>query len=149
MIYCSKKNLSRYLGLNKNLDTAIKHLIKCNSSEIKLGRNEIDGDLVYANCFEYETQPEEIMNFEAHLAYADIHIMLKGKERMDVSHIDILKEFEKRLEDDYIGYKGPISSTYEVNEEMLLIVFPEDAHKVKVAIGKPSQVKKLVYKVKL
>lgn len=148
MIFCKKKDLSRYLGLGKHLDTAIRYLIDHDLSELKMGKNVIDGDAVFINRFEYDTVSSPIT--EGHLRYIDIHLVLDGEETVSTADVSTLTEIERKETEDYIGFSGDFQSNNILKPGDVLIVFPEDAHSPKRMIGKSScHVQKAVVKVLL
>ena len=98
MIFCKKKDLSRYLGLGKHLDTAIRYLINHDLSELKMGKNVIDGDAVFINRFEYDTVSSPIT--EGHLRYMDIHLVLDGEETVSTADVSTLTEIERKETED-------------------------------------------------
>lgn len=149
MIYLKKENIHHYKGLMKNLDTALTYLETQDLSELLLGRNEVDGENVFINYMNYTTIPEVEGFFEAHLDYLDLHIMIEGEECVAVSHISTLEEFTRDEESDFVGYKGESQSKVLVNSEMALIVYPEDAHMVKIMCKEPGNVKKVVMKIRV
>jgi len=59
MIYTKRKNLYRYLGQSQALDTAIRYLETADLAALTMGRNEVDGDQVFINRFDYQTMPQE------------------------------------------------------------------------------------------
>lgn len=85
MIYTDFSDLFRYFGISENLDTALSFLQKCDLKTLVHGRNEVDGEKVYINRFDYETLPFAETFFEAHEEYADIHLLLSGEENIGVS----------------------------------------------------------------
>lgn len=149
MIYTDFANVKRYLGMSETLDTAIHYLLDHSLAELSMGRNDVDGDAVYINRFDYTTIPEEQAFYEAHLDYADIHVLLSGEEIIKVADIHTLSEFERDLSSDYVGYHGTEESACVMNPEKILIVFPEDAHMVKLHHGGEHSVEKAVVKVKV
>ena len=114
---------------------------------MKKGRNEVDGDFAFINCFEYETLPEEKTAFEAHEKYADIHMVISGEEKMGVSDMSLMTVTAKDEETDSIECHGPVEHYMDLTPGKVLIVFPEDAHKVKIMKDQISQVRKAVGKV--
>lgn len=147
MIYTDFDNLERYLGMGEHLDTAIRYIKKYSLNELKCGRNEVDGDFVFINCFGYETLPEEKAAFEAHERYADIHMVISGEERIGVSDMSLMTVTAKDEATDSIDCEGIVENYLKMEPGKILIVFPEDAHKVKVMTDSTSQVKKAVAKV--
>ncbi len=146
MIFCKRKNLERYLGLSKNLDTALRFLMGTDMRCLKMGKNVVDGDAVYVNRFDYDTVAEPIT--EGHLRYIDIHVVLEGEEIVAVSDTSTLTEIERKEDEDYIGFQGKFQSLNTLRPEDVLICFPEDAHSPKRICGTSScHVKKAVVKV--
>ena len=99
------------------------------------------------NCFEYETLPEEETIFEAHEKYADIHMMISGEEKMGVSDVSLLTITKEDKEADYVLGNGPTENYVTLKPGAALIVFPEDAHKVKIMADSAEHVRKAVGKV--
>lgn len=149
MIYTDAKKLGRYLGISQNLDTAINYLRTHDLARLATGRNEVDGDNVYINRFDYTTIDETDAFYEAHLNYADIHILLSGEEIIKIADVNALKEFERDEATDYIGFHGEAQSSCEMSCHKVLVVFPEDAHMVKLKLHEASLVQKVVVKVKM
>lgn len=149
MIYVKRAHLDRYLGLCPALDTAIRHLAQADLAELAPGRNEVDGDGVYINRLDYTTIPEERAAWEGHARYGDIHIMIEGQERIGVSDAAELTQTVRRDEEDFLGFEGPVRVWYPMQEGDVLIVFPEDAHMVKVQLGDAMPVSRAVVKFKL
>ncbi|MEG0853048.1 MAG: YhcH/YjgK/YiaL family protein [Angelakisella sp.] len=149
MIYAKQQDLRQYLGLHKNLDTALRFLEQTPLESLTLGRNEIDGDDVYVSRFDYNTIPLEQGAFEAHEVYADIHLVLSGAEQLGVSHIGTLEETTRNPDSDFVGYRGDVELFCPLRKGDFAVVFPEDAHIVKLQLGGESTVQKVVFKVKM
>ncbi len=149
MIYTKRKNLERYLGMSGSLDAAIRHLLSADLSLLQKGRNEIDGERAFVNRFDYQTMPPEQAIWEGHAEYGDIHVLLSGHEKIGVANAPALKMTEQKPEEDFIGYEGEVEVWFPMTTEDILIVFPEDAHKVKVMDGGAVLVEKACYKFKV
>ena len=149
LIYTKRKYLERYLGISDSLDAAIRHLQSADLSQLHKGRNEIDGDLAFVNRFDYQTMPQEEAIWEGHAKYGDIHVLLSGREKIGVTQVDGLKVVEQKPEEDFIGYEGDVEVWFPMTTEHVLIVYPEDAHMVKVMDGESSLVEKACYKFKV
>lgn len=147
MIYTEIENIRHYHGLGKYLDKAIVYLSSHPLDNVQAGHYEIDGDMVYMNVFDYETISEEGAFFEAHKKYADIHMTVTGEEIVGVSDMSkvTVKTFDE--EKDLFEVEGPVEYYIKLIPGKALITLPEDAHKVKLAAGNPSAVKKAVIKV--
>ena len=149
MIYTTFDNLHRYLGISQHLDTAIRFLTTQDLSKLHNGRNEIDGDNVFINVFEYDTIPVESGMWEAHAQYADIHVDITGFEKIGVTDMAYLTPICRKEAEDFIGCEGPVKTWIPITTGTALIVFPEDAHMVKIQDGESTHVRKAVFKVKV
>ena len=149
MIYTKRKNLHRYFGLSEAMDTAIRHIQSADLTQLTKGRNEVDGDRVFINRFDYQTMSPEQAIWEGHIQYADIHVLLSGQELIGVTNIEALTETVRKPEEDFVGFEGKVDSWFPMTTEDILIVFPEDIHKVKVIHEDSTLVEKACYKVKV
>ena len=148
MIYTKRKHLNRYLGLSPELDTSIRFLQTADLRSLVKGRNEIDGDNVFVNRFDYQTMPQEQAIWEGHIQYADIHVLLSGNEKIGVTNVNLLTETVRKPEEDFVGFTGEVMSWFPMTTEDILIVYPEDIHMVKVMDGDSVTVEKACFKVK-
>ena len=149
MIYTKRKDMERYLGMSDTLDTAIRYLVSADLTKLAMGRNEVDGDNVFINRFDYTTMPEEQASWEGHKYYADIHVVLEGEERIGVTDAASLTAGAYDEAGDFIPYEGPVDAWVTMRPGDILIVYPEDVHMVKVQLDGACQVKKAVFKVKV
>ncbi len=147
MIYTEISNIGHYHGLGKYLDEAVDYLSSHPLEDVQAGHYEIDGNKVYMNVFDYDTISEDGAFFEAHKKYADIHMTVTGEEIVGVSDMSkvSVKTFDE--EKDLLEVEGPVEHYIKLIPGKALITLPEDAHKVKLAVGNPSVVKKAVIKV--
>lgn len=150
MIYDKKSNMGRYLGLSKNIDTAIHFIQTADLQNLPKGRTTIDGDEVFVNHFSYTTAPQTPESlFEDHMEYLDLHFPLSGAEKIAVSDAKTLVEAEKRLSEDAIMYTGTSQELLPVSDKEFLIVYPGEAHLPKLTAEDPVEVDKLVFKIRL
>ena len=149
MIYTKRKNLERYLGLSESLGTAIRYLLSADLRQLVKGRNEIDGDKAFVNRFDYQTMTPEQAIWEGHIQYGDIHVLLSGQEMIGVTNVDMLTETVRKPEEDFVGFEGEVKSWFPMTTEDILIVYPEDIHKVKVIQGESCLVEKACFKFKV
>lgn len=149
MIYATMDNLHRYMGINRNLDLALRYITEQDLGGLHNGRNEVAGDEVFINVLEYDTIPEAQGVWEAHARYADVHVLLCGSERIGVSDISRLERTCFKQEEDFIGCEGGVDVWLPMAEDTVLVVFPEDAHMVKIRKDGPCHVRRAVFKVKV
>ena len=104
---------------------------------------------MFVNRFHYTTMPREEAAFEAHLDYADIHLLVEGREFIGVTPIEKLTVTKVDREADNIECHGPVETKIPMEPGKVLIVFPEDAHMVKIENGGAVKVEKAVVKVRV
>ena len=116
------------------------------------GKIEIDGRRMFAIASSYETASADELPFEAHKKYIDAHILLRGKERMDVSLDADLPVREPYCEDrDAALFDAPGSySSLIARTGQFAVFFPRDAHRPGVSTGDaPTGARKLVVKIRV
>ncbi len=148
MICAKNADALSYLGIHRNLDLALRHITPEFLSSLEDNvRVELDGDKVYCTRFTYETIPLAQGFFEVHRRYLDIHIMLSGSERVDVNRPDELTLTDAQEQNDFYAYQGEAWHTTELRCGEFMVVFPGDAHRIKIQIGGAETVTKAVFKV--
>ena len=90
MILDSLNNLGSYEALNPNFTKAIEFIKENDLASLPLGRNEICGDLVYANVMEAQPKRKEEARLEIHRRYIDIQIPISGDELMGYTPLNEL-----------------------------------------------------------
>ena len=149
MIYAKNKDALSYRGIHPNLDLALEHITEKYLDSVGYDRVELKGSDVYATRFTYETVPEEESFFEAHQKYLDIHIMLSGSERVEIAPPEELTEFDRVEANDFYAYRGEGDYRLVLSPGDFLVVFPNDAHRIKMRVNGPETVTKAVFKVRI
>ena len=148
MIYAKNQEALVYRGIHPNLDLALEHITPEFLASLRDGqRVELQGDQVYCTRFTYETIPQEESFFEAHRRYLDIHIMVEGEERVDMNRPEDLKLTDAQEGNDFYAYQGESWHSAVLRPGAFLVVFPGDAHRIKVQVDGPKTVSKAVFKV--
>ena len=148
MIYAKNADALAYRGIHPNLDLALEHITPEFLASLRDNqRVELKGDLVYCTRFTYETIPQEESFFEAHCRYLDIHIMVEGEERVDMNRPEDLNLTDAQEGNDFYAYQGESWHSTVLKPGEFLVVFPGDAHRIKVQVDGPKTVSKAVFKV--
>ncbi len=149
MIYAKNSDALDYRGIHPNLDLALEHITDAFLDSVGETRVELKGSDVYATRFTYETIPAEESFFEAHKNYLDIHIMLEGSERVEIATPEKLVEFDRVEANDFYAYRGEGDYKLVLSPGDFLVVFPNDAHRIKMQVDGPETVTKAVFKVRI
>ena len=149
MIYAKLKDAPAYRGIHPNLDLALSRITPEFLASVGPERVELKGGDVYATRFTYETVPAEESFFEAHKKYLDIHIMVRGSEGVEIAPPETLTEFDRTEASDFYAYRGQGHYKLTLSPGDFLVVFPGDAHRIKMRLDEPETVSKVVFKVRI
>lgn len=150
MICARNEDALWYRGIHPELDRALERITPDFLASVGHERVEIDGAGLYATRFTYETLPPGETFFEAHRRYLDIHIMVSGSEGVEIAPPEELARFEARKQDDFYAYRGEGRQKLTLSPGEFLVVFPGDAHRIKMQTGAgPETVSKVVFKVRV
>ncbi|MBO9600007.1 MAG: YhcH/YjgK/YiaL family protein [Cohnella sp.] len=145
MIYDRIANADLYAFRHAGLSDAMEDL------KLNLLGNT-DSALFHKNTNQFLTVPLSEKQYEAHKKYIDIHVVLEGKEYVEISHISCLTNETAYDEgrDIWFGHVEAESRFQgHLEPDYFLVCFPEDTHLVGAHIGKQSDVKKIIYKIAL
>lgn len=150
MIVGKLKDLHRYKGIAKNIDTAIDYLANNDVLAMAPGKYMIDGDNVFMNRDTYVAKPLEECFFENHDVYMDMQVVLKGKEVFaytDISNETLKVTTPYNAEKDVTKYSAE-GAVFMTLEEGYALVYPEDIHLAKCKAD-DNIVEKAVIKIKI
>ena len=108
-----------------------------------------DGERLFVNVVEYTTTTPEERFWEAHKEYLDIHVMLKGKEQIDLNFIQNMEQKEYVAKDDFLPLEGEKKCSVVLEDNDFLICYPSDGHRTAVAVDRPETIKKAIFKVRI
>jgi YhcH/YjgK/YiaL family protein len=134
-----------YRGIHPRLDGVLDRLNEAFLATVGPETMELEGDKLYVTRFTYETLPREETFFEAHKRYLDVHLMVQGEERVELASPGGLTLFEHQ--GDFYAYRGEAEQSLVLRPGSFLVVFPEDAHRIKIQVNGPETVSKVVFKV--
>ena len=145
MIHAKLSDAKDYRGIHPRLDKALELLTPAFLESVGTVQQNLEGNALYVTRFDYETVAEDQSFFEAHRRYLDVHVMVSGCERVDLSDPAGLTEFTHQ--GDFWGYHGEAEQSLILKPGDFLVVFPGDAHRLKIRLGDPARVSKVVFKV--
>lgn len=116
------------------------------------GEIEILGRDLFVRTAEYLTGPADLKKFEAHKVYADLQLVVKGEEIMDVSVFEGAKACTPYDPAADIHFFEPVQdfSRVKVRAGQFTFFIPGELHKPGCQTGAaPERVKKLVFKIRM
>ena len=146
MIYDTLAHASQYKGMHPGLDKALDFLCSADFSALPDGRQEIDGDRVFANIMSYTTKAENPTP-ENHVKYADIFYLLEGEEEVAVAPLEEMGELVQANPDGDIWLHEGTGVHLPLGSGRFLALFPGDAHAPSIGPNGPAPARKCVVKV--
>ena len=147
MILARNKDAAAYRGIHPRLDRALDLLTDEFLASVGTETRKLDGDALYVTRFDYDTVPFAETFYESHKKYLDIHVMVKGCERVDIANPEGLTLDESK--GDFYGDHGEAEQSVLLRPGDFLVVFPGDAHRLKIAVDRPEPVSKVVFKIQV
>ncbi len=125
MILDTMGNIVKYAGISPNFETAVRWLHETDPETLEPGRTNIDGEKVYAIMSENRLEPKEPV-FEVHRRYADIQIILRGREGFRYGREG--KELSGKPENDVWFCEADRQVPFELEEGGFTVFLPGEAH---------------------
>ena len=149
MIYGNTQNLSDYTFLIPAIHKCFEFSLSHDLASFPKGRHTIDGDHIFVNIVEYETSPAEDRIWESHKRYLDFHLMLVGREQVDLNHTHNMSVGEYQNHRDFLPMDGSKVCSLVLNPGDFLICYPSDGHRTGIAVSSPEPVKKAIFKIQI
>lgn len=145
MIVDHISHLSRYAGLGENFAAAARYFEEHGTDSLVPGRLEIDGDRVFVNTAVNRLDRQE-MAWEAHSLYADIQLILEGRERFGWSNEAKMDPLDP--ERDFRTCRAEAKAVFTLGPGQFVIFLPGEPHAPGNPPGEPADCKKAVIKVR-
>ena len=149
MVYGNKENLFNEDLFDKKILECFKYAKEHDLSIYEQGKHEIDGEKLFVNIAEYKTTETQDRFWEAHRYYLDLHLMLSGREQIDIALTHRMKAGEFVADDDFLPLEGEKSASVILGPGDFLICYPDDAHRTAVKIQESEKIKKAIFKIKI
>ena len=150
MIHDKLEYASLYEKLSPGFEAAFRWLAATDLSSIPEGRVDILGSSVFATRYRYTTASRSGKTFESHRDFADLQVILKGREIMVYRQVEGLEpETDYDASKDYASWKQAGGLDLCVESGEFAVFFPQDAHLPKIEVSGPEEVEKLVIKIAL
>lgn len=149
MIFDKIENTDLYLGLNARINKVLQYIRNENFSSLGLGKHEIEGDDIFFIISEYDTQSKNGKLLESHKKYIDIQLVVEGEEQIGIASLSYqnpVKIYDPL--DDYMLFDEPYS-LITLKSGMFAVFFTDDLHLPGIKHKESTNVKKVVFKVKV
>lgn len=152
MVFDSIDNAPRYYGLGRGIEQALRYFLAYDAEKHATERVYLDGENVFINRPAYTTEPHDDALLEAHRDYIDVMYVASGEERFYVKPTArmacVTSQYDPAV-DALLGKIDADAASFRFPAGYFCIFFPEDAHCAGQLWDAPSEVKKLIAKVRL
>ena len=149
MVFDRLEHASLYEGIAKHIHLAFGFLRRADLATLATGKYPLAGEDAYALVQTYTTKPADQAKWETHRRYLDVQFVQSGVERMGYGHVS---DFEPAVpyneQGDYQHFTGD-GSDIVMKPGTFAIFSPQDCHRPTVAVDQPTQVRKIVIKVRV
>ena len=139
------------IDIYSDIPNIVKDFIKNLTKDAELGRLNLSDD-IYVNIETYKTKMPADAKFEAHNKYIDIQILLMGNELISYTDKSILTVKTPYNEEKDITFYSEVVNDYSyirLDGSNFVMLFPHEAHAPQICDKIPSDVKKVVVKIKV
>lgn len=151
MIYAPLADLDRYLNI-PHRDAMLAFMNSHPMLELPVGEIDVVGRDLYLRVFSYAPFPAAERRFETHKVYADVHIILKGVEKIQTvnpAKLQPLTEYNTEKDIQFFSADQDISDIV-LGENEFAFFAPGEAHKPMVKHRELFEpVRKFVFKVRM
>jgi YhcH/YjgK/YiaL family protein len=142
-VVASKELLEK---LHPGFGPALEYLRKTNLEELPAGRQEIDGERLYALVIRGKGQGLKGAKLEAHQRYIDVQYCVTGSDVIGWKHVANCQDAEQPYDEkkDCIFFRDTPDSWVTIPERSFGIFLPEDGH---APAGADGPIHKVVVKV--
>ena len=144
-------NTRLYLGLHTQFAKAFEILTDKTLPQKQDGKYAVDGENIYYTVQRYTTKPLNEGKLEAHRKYIDIQFLLEGVELLGYAPLKGLTTAEVYNPQKDIAFFNTPKEITKVKLEpgLFCILFPDDAHLPCRQLPGPTEVRKVVIKIRL
>ena len=148
MIFDSLKNKENYRN-DPGLYEILCVLESLEPGELPAPGTLLPGEQGFLNPVSLVSRPEEECRYEAHRKYADLHYIVRGRERIVTADVkELTEEVPYDSEKDIAFYRGEGAASCLLRPGYFMVCYPSDAHKVAVMEGSPEPIDKIVCKIR-
>jgi YhcH/YjgK/YiaL family protein len=150
MIYDRFENRKKYFHSDSPLLRALSFAAEFDPSRPD-GRYDIDADNIFALVSSYETSLDSTDGLlEVHRSHVDVHVVLAGEEKMEISLSSDLKQIGdyEKTPDRAMLAASKDSAALALRPGYFAVIYPNEAHRPGCRLDGKVAVRKMVVKVK-
>ena len=151
MIVDKIENIATYAGLSTGIVKALELLRDGNLTQKADGRYDADGKNLFYLVSRYTSKLVDECKFETHEKYIDVQAVLSGQESMGYAPVaELTLQTPYDSSKDIAFYGKPVGYTkIALAEGMFCVFYPHDGHMPGGRLNGPSDVQKVVIKIRI
>ncbi|MDD5707189.1 MAG: YhcH/YjgK/YiaL family protein [Kiritimatiellae bacterium] len=151
MILDTLEHAGLYAAMLPRLRTALDFLRAASTAELPDGRQNLDGDRMFALVQSYRTRTPAGGQLETHRRYADVQCLLSGRELCGYAPLtDALRPAKPYDAAADIAFYDGVCDWITLSPGRFAVLMPQDSHMPgRCGAEGPSQVRKVVIKILL
>lgn len=150
MIIDCIENAHLYRNISKGISKALEILSDNEITQKEDGQYSINNEELFYIVQHYQTKPFEEGKLEAHKKYIDVQFVAEGREMLGhttIEKLQINKPYDNQTDVAFYELPDKINKV-NLTEGTFCILFPHEAHLPCRELNSPSNVLKVVVKVK-
>jgi biofilm protein TabA len=151
MIIDRIENAHLYAPLHQRFERAFAVLRDPALAHKPDGRHDIDGDNLFCMVQHYTTKPTDPARFESHQKYIDIQALLAGEEILGyapTAGMEVTVPYDA-AKDIMFHRVDTMAAQVRLEPGLFCLLLPHDAHLPSCQITRPTEVHKIVFKVRV
>lgn len=146
MIYDKLENLYKYKSLNPYLEKVIDFIENNSLSKLDIGKTNIDGENVFVNVIETNTNYRNDVSYEVHNKYIDLHINIYSGEKFYLGYNNSSIEINNETDIGFCECQCQLEGL--LNKNYFVLFFSGEAHIPTLNISKMNMpTKKVIFKI--
>lgn len=150
MIYDKIDNYAIYAGISEDIRIGLDYLSRLNPN-VENGVYDLT-TRVKAIVSEYTTKEVNELCYEAHCEFIDIQYLIRGEEKiccLPLEYLHETKAYSKEIDAAFYEEADAKPQELLLGNGYFALLFPQDGHMPQIFVKKPTNVKKVVVKVKI
>ena len=148
MIIDHIRNRNKYYCLGKAFQQALDYFATISADPLEKKDIFLPESNVLVKVRPMMTKSLEECHFEAHKAYADIHFVAYGQEKIGYADINRLTMIRFDAETDMLSLEGQ-GDLITLHPGYFMVTLPDDAHMPCVCVDEPGMLGKMIAKIRV
>lgn len=148
MIFGNLNNTRQNELFDEHVKECLRYALEHELAAMEAGITPLRGDELVLHIVNLHTQTPGTPPWEAHKYHSDIHLVLRGEERIDISFLADMAYESYDEQRDFMVMKGEGKASMILKPGDFVVCYPEDVHIPGLCVTAPMDIKKAVFKLR-